>query len=101
MSITDTPIKVLMREFPHPCAAWLLNRSETTIQSVQELNFNMFPKKYQRPDSLWQVTFADGLQTLLHIEIQGKSSNRAMQWHMLDYINVIAWYQLQCRYHVC
>ena len=95
MSTTDTPIKVLLREFPQPCAAWLLNTTEANIHYVQELNIDLPPKEPLRADSLLQVTLADGSLTLLHIEIQGKSSNRPMHWRMLDYINLIAQNQLQ------
>ena len=89
MNTTDTPIKVLLDEFAQPYAAWLLDMPEANIQSVQPLTIDLARKEALRADSLLQVFLADGRQTLLHIEIQGKSSNRPMQWRMLDYVNAI------------
>ena len=84
----------MLHEFPQPCAAWLLDTSEANIHFVKELTIEQIHKEPLRVDSLLQVTLVDGRQTLLHIEIQGKSSNRAMQWRMLDYVNIIAQRQL-------
>ena len=89
MSATDTPIKMLLHEFSHSYAAWLLNTTEENIAIVQELNTELPPKSPLRADLLQQVTFINGQRTLLHIEIQGKGSERPMQYRMLDYANTI------------
>jgi len=88
MSNSDTPIKVLLRHDPKPIAAWLLDMQESTIDDVKELNVDL-PTGALRIDTLLQVIFTDGCQTLLHIEIQGRRSEQPMAKRMLNYMSAI------------
>jgi len=89
MPQTDTPLKLLLREFAPDFAAWLLDVSEAEVHRVQPLNIEL-PVGAVRSDTVFRVTLADGRVTLLHVEFQGRRSESPMPLRMLDYISRLA-----------
>jgi len=97
MPQTDTPFKRLVNEFALDFAAWLLNVSDADVHHVQPLNIEL-PAGAVRTDTIFRVTLADGRVTLLHVEFQGRRSERPMPLRMLDYISRLT---QQERGHLC
>lgn len=89
MPQTDTPFKLLVSEFAPDFAAWLLDVDEADVRRVQPLNIEL-PAGAVRTDTAFRVTLADGRVTLLHIEFQGRRSERPMPLRMLDYLSRLA-----------
>jgi len=89
MPQTDTPFKLLVSEFALDFAAWLLDVSDADVRHVHPLNVEL-PAGAVRTDTVFRVTLADGRVTLLHIEFQGRRSERPMPLRMLDYISRLA-----------
>lgn len=87
MPQTDTPFKLLVREFALDFAAWLLDEAE--IRHVQPVNIEL-PAGAVRTDTVFRVTLADGRVTMLHVEFQGRRSERPMPLRMLDYLSRLA-----------
>jgi len=85
----DTPFKLLVSEFALEFAAWLLNVDDADVRSIQPLNIELASGAV-RADQLFRVALADGRNTLLHIEFQGRRSERPMALRMLDYISRLA-----------
>ena len=86
MAHTDSPLKDLIESHIDDFAAWLL---DAEIRSAQPINVE-FTGQDARVDRLFQVTFADGRQSTLHIEFQGRSTKEPMRFRVLDYITRIA-----------
>lgn len=86
MSKTDSPLKILLNEFSHDIAAWLLN---CAVNHVKLLNVDL-PGEDLSIDQAFQVQQADGQQVILHTEFQGRSSHKPMAWRMLSYISRLA-----------
>jgi len=97
MPETDNPLKVVVRDFALDFAAWLLNVEPGTVQSVRALNIEL-PAGAVRSDTVFYVTLTDGRDVLLHIEFQGKHSERPMPWRMVDYLGRIAERELDHRH---
>ena len=74
MCTTNTPIKVLLLEFPHPCADWLLDTTEANIHIVQDLTIEQLQKEPLRIDSLLQVTYTDGQQPYCILKFKVKAA---------------------------
>ncbi len=89
MPQTDTPFKLLVSEFALDFVVWLLNVSDADVRHVQPLKVEL-PAGAVRIDTVFRVTLADGRVTLLHIEFQGRRSERPMPLRMLDYISRLA-----------
>jgi predicted transposase YdaD len=83
------PLKLLVSEFAREFVAWLLNVADAEVRYVQPLNVEL-PSGAVRADQVFQVTLAGGQDTLLHIEFQGRGSERPMSLRMLDYIGRLA-----------
>ncbi|MEM7535645.1 MAG: hypothetical protein AAF639_25940 [Chloroflexota bacterium] len=92
MNKTDSPLKRLVQIAPHDFAEWLLKRKVITITSA---NIELQPNPNATySDLVFWVTVQPGeddeqkspYQVLLHIEFQGKSSERPMRLRVLDYI---------------
>ena len=89
MPETDTPLKLLVSEFAPDFAAWLLDVDEADVRHVQPLNIEL-PAGVVRSDTVFRVTLAGGQVTLLHVEFQGRRSERPMPLRMLDYLSRLA-----------
>jgi predicted transposase YdaD len=89
MPQADTPFKLLVSEFAPDFAAWLLDVDEADVRRVQPLNIEL-PAGAVRTDAAFRVTLADGRVTLLHVEFQGRRSERPMPLRMLDYLSRLA-----------
>jgi hypothetical protein len=165
MAETDSPLKILVREFAPDFAAWLLNVDPAAIQHVRVLNIELPAGKVssdtilrgvvqgfapggvvchaervcdaksvtangQRsisvarlfagvallttlsrrpaqsdmslqnsaPHPILRVALAGGHDVLLHVEFQGKDSERPMPWRMVDYLGRIAERELDYRH---
>ncbi|MEA3338776.1 MAG: hypothetical protein U9R15_02310 [Chloroflexota bacterium] len=86
MPETDIPLKLLVREFAPDFAVWLLNVKREDVHRVQPLNVEL-PAGSVHSDTVFRVTLSGGRITLLHIEFQGRRSERPMPLRMLDYIS--------------
>lgn len=82
MPPVDNPLKLLIYNFSHIFAEWLLGQP---VHQVQPLNIEL-PASTSRADLLFKVIQADGQMVLLHIEQQGRSSQPLMPWRMLEYM---------------
>ncbi len=89
MPQTDTPLKQLLYDFAPDYAAWLLDTDVARIKRAQPLNIELAAGTL-RSDTVFRVWLADGQVVLLHVEFQGRRSDRAMSWRMLDYISRLA-----------
>ena len=89
MPETDTPLKLLVSEFAPDFAAWLLHVDNADIRYVQPVNIEL-PAGAVRADTIFRVTLADGRVTLLHVEFQGRHSERPVPLRMLDYLSRLA-----------
>ncbi len=89
MPETDTPLKLLVSEFAPDFAAWLLHVDNADIRHVQPVNIEL-PAGAVRADTIFRVTLADGRVTLLHVEFQGRHSERPVPLRMLDYLSRLA-----------
>jgi len=89
MPETDTPLKLLVSEFAPDFAAWLLDVDEADVRHVQPLNIEL-AAGVVRSDTVFRVTLAGGQVTLLHVEFQGRRSERPMPLRMLDYLSRLA-----------
>ncbi len=89
MSKTDNQLKVVVRDFAPDFAAWLLDVKEDDVHHVQPLNIEL-PAEAVWSDTVFRVTLTDGRVTLLHIEFQGRRSERPMPLRMLDYLSRLA-----------
>lgn len=96
MAETDSPLKILVREFAPDFAAWLLRVDSIAIRHVQVLNIEL-PAGRVSSDTILRVTLASGHDVLLHVEFQGKDSERPMPWRMVDYLGRIAERELNYR----
>lgn len=83
MSITDNPLKILITNTIESFASWLLDRP---VSNVHPLNVE-FPGQDVRSDLLFLV--ADPPRTILHLELQGRSTHRPMPLRQLEYISRI------------
>ncbi len=83
MARIDSPLKNLIVAFKQTFAEWLLDRP---VQSVRLLNVEL-PASRLHSDLLFEVTELDNEVLLLHIELQGKRSQKPMPWRMLDYMS--------------
>jgi predicted transposase YdaD len=89
MTETDIPLKLLVREFTLDFAVWLLDVEPEAIRRVRPLNVEL-PADALRSDTVFRVTLTDGRVTVLHIEFQGRRSERPMPLRMLDYLSRLA-----------
>ena len=83
MPPVDNPLKLLILAFRRAFAEWLL---KGPVRQVRPLNVEL-PASTSRSDLLFEVIQADGQAVLLHIEQQGRRSQRPMPWRMLDYMS--------------
>ena len=60
--------------------------SPSTLLRTGPLNVEL-PAGVVRTDTVFRVTLADGRVILLHVEFQGRRSERPMPLRMLDYIS--------------
>jgi predicted transposase YdaD len=86
---TDSPLKVLVRDFAPDFAAWLLGMDPAAIVAVHPENIEL-PAGRIWSDTILHVTLSNGQTPVLHIEFQGPRSERPMQWRMLDYMSRLA-----------
>lgn len=86
MAETDGPLKRLVSTFSIDFATWLL---ETEVRETRPLNVEL-PAEALAVDQVFHVILADGRETLLHIEFQGRSSRRPMRWRVLEYMARLA-----------
>lgn len=89
MADTDSPLKVLVRDFAPDFAAWLLGVDPAAIVAVHPENIEL-PAGRIWFDTNLHVTLSNGQTPVLHIEFQGLRSERPMQWRMLDYMSRLA-----------
>jgi predicted transposase YdaD len=89
MTHTDMPLKLLVSEFALEFAAWLLNVGDTDVRHIRPLNVEL-PSGVVRADQVFRVALEGGQDTLLHIEFQGRGSERPMPLRMLDYLSRLA-----------
>ncbi len=59
------------------------------IKRAQPLNIELSAGTL-RSDTVFRVWLADGQEVLLHVEFQGRRSDRPMSWRMLDYLSRLA-----------
>lgn len=86
MAETDGPLKRLISTFSIDFAAWLLHAD---VREARPLNVELSTEALA-VDQVFHVTLADGRETLLHIEFQGRSSRRPMRWRVLEYMARLA-----------
>jgi len=86
MTETDIPLKLIVHEFASHFAAWLLDVDKANVRRVQPLNIEL-PARAVRTDTVFRVTLDDGRVSLLHIEFQGRRSERPMPLRMLNYLS--------------
>lgn len=86
MAETDGPLKRLVNTFSADFAAWLL---DAEVREVRPLNSELSTEALA-VDQVLHVTLADGQETLLHIEFQGRSSRHPMRWRVLEYMARLA-----------
>jgi hypothetical protein len=86
MADTDSPLKRLLEIAAADIATWLIGQEviETFAVNIE------LPADAMRVDQLFRAVLADGRVTMVHIEFQGRSSHRPMQWRMLEYMARIA-----------
>ncbi|MDY7080552.1 MAG: hypothetical protein SXV54_27035 [Chloroflexota bacterium] len=78
----DNPLKILILSFRRAFAEWLLGAA---VDVVEPLNVEL-PASAVRSDLVFRVVQTDGRQVLLHIEQQGRRSQRPMPWRTLEYM---------------
>ncbi len=83
MGETDNPLKLLISEFADAFAAWLLPQP---IQWIRPLNVE-FPATPLRSDLLFEAMDENGRLHLLHYELQGRTSHKAMPYRELEYMS--------------
>lgn len=86
MAATDGPLKRLVSMFSSDFAAWLLHAD---VREVRPLNVELAAETLA-VDQVFHVTLADGRETLLHIEFQGRGSRAPMRWRVLEYMARLA-----------
>ncbi len=86
MADIDNPLKILITTFNEAFVGWLLG---SPPRRVNPLNVEL-PASTTRSDLVFEVIQTDGQVVLLHIELQGRSSNEPMPWRMLDYLSRLA-----------
>ena len=86
MADTDSPLKQLFSAFITDFAAWLL---QADVRDAYPLNIEL-PAEILAADQIFHVTLADGQALVLHIEFQGRTSHRPMEWRMLEYMARLA-----------
>ena len=79
MPPTDNPLKLLITSFADAFAQWLLG---SRPRLVRPLNVDL-PAAPRQSDLLFEVIQADGQVVLLHIELQGRRSDRPMPWRRI------------------
>lgn len=89
MTETDIPLKLLVQEFALDFAIWLLDVDPDDVHQVRPLNIEL-PADTLRSDTVFQVTLTSGRVTVLHIEFQGRRSERPMPLRMLEYLSRLA-----------
>ena len=89
MTDADIPLKILVHEFALDFAVWLLDVEPDDVRRIRPLNIEL-PADALRSDTVFRVTLADGRVTVLHIEFQGRRSERPMPLRMLDYLGRLA-----------
>jgi hypothetical protein len=82
MADTDGPLKRLVSTFSTDFAAWLL---KAEVREARPLNVEL-PGETLAVDQVFHITLADGRESLLHIEFQGRSSRAPMRWRVLEYM---------------
>ena len=75
MPETDIPLKLLVQDFASDFAAWLLDVDITDVYDVRPLKVEL-PADAVRSDTVFHVVLASGQRTLLHVEFQGRRSER-------------------------
>ena len=86
MTDVDNPLKILITTFSEAFAGWFLG---SPPRLVRPLNVEL-PASTTRSDLVFKVVQADGQLVLLHIELQGRSSDEPTPWRILDYLSRLA-----------
>ncbi|PDW00640.1 hypothetical protein [Candidatus Viridilinea mediisalina] len=83
MAKTDNPLKRLVNLAANDVAAWLLERP---VREATTRSSNLVPPAQALDsDLVFFVTLEDGSEEILHLEFQGRGSDRPMPIRMLEY----------------